>query len=577
MPFYFKGLICSTFFLLVTCPLFAQDFDEALNLYQQQEFEEAAEIFSKIDDAEARLFAGKSYFGLGEYIKAQRYLIEAGDSNDPDIQSEAIYTLALTDFQLKQFDEALDKLYQLKENGNNRELRTDARNFYNDILDFLTVEQRKQVFQSTTNSDLRFDLIDSILGKIDFPTAKLLIEQYRNSSSNTDRIQELEEVISDSLQYTTRISSDYPQAPDNITYNIGATLPEYTTENSRFGVSQGLYFGYLMAANEFNESNSDKNVTIKFNNTDAQAENVPGIMGDFAWNLQADAVLGPLYSEPASEMAPLAESYQIPMIAPLANSDSLNVDNPYVFQANPTFGAHGKRMAQFAVEELEMDTLAVISESNSLGASSAYSFRDEAEKMGAKVVHFFVDDFESEGYEIGDYTKYFTADTSDFENAQYKYHQLDAVYAPFTGQAAATLIDLLLVDLNSMESELTVLGSQEWGATEIRDGQLENIEVYFSESFYENPENDRQQSFATEFEEQYGMEPNRYAMIGYDTATFVLNTLEEVENPVLLKSVLKDRPLYKGIINTIHFNGTHVNQEVKIFEYTADEIIPVEE
>lgn len=575
-PFSFRQLLLVAFLIMMATPALGQDFDEALNLYQQQEYEEAAEIFSEIDDQEAQLFAGKSYFGLGEYIKSQRYLTRAEDADDEEIVADAAYTLALTDFQLKQYDEALKKLYELQETQRNSEVGRDARNFYNDILEYLTVEQRKQAFQSITNTEIRFDLVESILGKVDYSTAKLMVRQFENSSDDGERLDELQQAISDSSQYSSRVSSDQPEAPDNITYNIGATLPEYTTEDSEFGISQGLYFGYLMAADEFNDANSDKNVTIKFNNTDAEAETIPGIMGDFAWNLQADAVLGPLYSEPAEEMAPLAESYQIPMIAPLANSDSLNIDNPYVYQANPTFAVHGKKMAEFAVNELAMDTLAVITERNSLGSSSAYSFRDEAEKRGAKVVHFFVEDLESDGYEIGEYTKYFTADTSRFENDQYKYHQLDGVYAPFTGQAASTLIDLLLVDLNSMESDLTVLGSQEWGATDIREGQLDNLEVFFSESYYQESEGEQQQEFAEAFEEQYGIEPNRFAMIGYDTATFVLKTLERVKNPALLKSALKEQPLYEGLINNIDFNGTHVNEGVKIFEYTADEIVPVD-
>lgn len=64
------------------------------------------------------------------------------------------------------------------------------------------------------------------------------------------------------------------------------------------------------------------------------------------------------------------------------------------------------------------------------------------------------------------------------------------------------------------------------------------------------------------------MEPNRFAMIGYDVATYLLETLNRIGNPELLKNALKEQPLYEGLISNISFQGTHINQEVKIFRIT---------
>jgi ABC-type branched-subunit amino acid transport system substrate-binding protein len=270
----------------------------------------------------------------------------------------------------------------------------------------------------------------------------------------------------------------------------------------------------------------------------------------------------------------LAEQYQVPLIAPLANSDTLNVDNPYVYQANPTFTSHGRKMADYAVNNLQMDTLAVIAEKNSLGEASAFAFRDRAEKLGAKVTHFFVDDLESKGYDITEYTKFFTTDDAKIDSLG-NYHYIDGIYAPFTGQPASTLAELLMVDLEAKNSNIPIMGSQEWGNFDIPEVQLENQPIYFSESYYIDQKSKRVEQFRKTFKERFDTEPNRFAMIGYDVATYVLKTLERVENPAYLKNALKEQPLYEGIISNINFKGEHINQEVKVFEMSKNGVRPV--
>ncbi|MEO9886511.1 MAG: hypothetical protein ABJG33_12835, partial [Balneola sp.] len=63
-------------------------------------------------------------------------------------------------------------------------------------------------------------------------------------------------------------------------------------------------------------------------------------------------------------------------------------------------------MAQYAVNSLGLDTVAVLAEMDALGEASALAFRHEAERLGAFVQHFFLKDLESDGYDISEYTAY---------------------------------------------------------------------------------------------------------------------------------------------------------------------------
>ncbi len=571
-------LLISFFLYCISIPAAAQDFEEGLQYFEQEEYEEALAVFSQLDTPEAQLFEGKSYFNLGRYLMAKSALSQITEEAGEEVYPEAVYVSALTDFQLKQFGNALEKLHSLSTSGARNSLVRDGMRFYDDILNYLTLNQRKDAFQNVSEPQIKFDLIHSALGKVDYETAGTLVEQLQKSLSggfNPSGMMEIRQMLADSLSYATRIAfGPRLQAPEGILYNIGAVLPQYSPGDQEFPISQGLYNGYILAAEEFNQRNANKKAFIRYKDSKGEETNIGHLMTDLAWNYQVDAVLGPLFSEAAKPMAAMAEQYQIPMLAPLANSDTLNLDNPYVYQANPTFSSHGREMARFAVQRLGMDTLAVLGERNSLGAASAFAFRDEAEKLGAKVAYFFVEDLESEGYEVTGYTKYFTSDSTLIDSLNY--HRVEGLYAPFTGQAAPTLIDLLLIDLEAMNSDIVVMGSQEWGATQIPENRVEDRTIYFSESYYINSRSDRVEQFNTSYSNRFGIEPNRFAMIGYDAASFLLNTLERVENPVLLKDALRTQPVYQGIIGNIGFGGRHINQQVKIFKISDQGVQPAE-
>lgn len=572
------------FFLAVTFSLIlfpnfshAQSMDKGIKYYQQGNFEEALQIFNSIDTPRGRLFSGKSYYSLGQYLTAKTYLNQVNQEAEGEIYIEATYTKALVDFQLGLYGVALNRLYDLKSQPIKTQLVTNGRRLYNEILGYLTLNQRKSAFQQAKSPKIKFDLIESAIGTVPLEDARTLYSQLVQAKIDTasSAMRELSETIADSVNYVTeRRYGKRVSAPKGIIYDLGAALPSHADSGSEFEVARGLHFGYVLAAEEFNQQHTDKKAFIRHQNTAANMDSARHAMTNLAWNYHTDAVLGPLFSKPAHKMADLAEQYQIPLIAPLANSDTLNFDNPYVYQANPTFTSHGRKMAEYAVQNLQMDTLAVIAEKKSLGEASAFAFRDRAEKLGAKVTHFFVEDLESKGYDLTDYTKFFTTDSTKIDSLG-NYHYLDGIYAPFTGQPASTLAELLLVDMEATNSNIPVMGSQEWGNFNIPEIQLRNQPIYFSESYYINQQSERVEQFKETFKQRFDTEPTRFAMIGYDVASYVLETLNRVENPAYLKNALKTGPMYEGIISNINFKGSHINQEVKIFEKSENGIRPV--
>ncbi|MCG8373875.1 MAG: ABC transporter substrate-binding protein, partial [Balneolales bacterium] len=282
------------------------------------------------------------------------------------------------------------------------------------------------------------------------------------------------------------------------------------------------------------------------------------IVEDLVWNEDVDVIIGPLFSQVAKEFSMVAETYEIPVLLPLANADSLDLYNNYVFQLNPAFGAQGKSIARYAVNELGYDTLGVIAERGSLGAPAARAFRHEAERNDGFVQYYFVEDLESVGYDIRDYTQFFTTDTLD------SIPMVKAVYAPFTGTIAQTLIESMLTELEAMNSTVGILGSEEWQNVNLDQRRLDSTVVYYSESFNIDTSTTGAAEFITEFRIRFQTEPNDFAFIGFDAASIVLNELKLVKNPKYLRDSLKDLNNYRGLSIDVSFNGTHVNQDIKI-------------
>lgn len=547
------------FFLSVTSQ--AQSLENGLRLYQEGDYERALRIFDDFDDPIAYLFSGKSHFSLGNFVKAKHFLAQV-DSTSEDLYWEANYTSALADFQLENYADALDILYQIKENPTQASVRRTAITFYFQLLNYLAPGQRIQAFRATQYDDVRLDLVKSSIGKVDYSSAVILLNAYKKTvhQPNEDQVLQLENMLQDSAAYNQNFSlKNYPEAPEGIAYNLGVAIPQFDVESPNFEISRNLYLGIQLAVEEFNSDNNDKKVFISYKNTHAEPADAQKIVNEFAWIHNTDAIIGPMFSEVAVEFSKFAEAYQIPLITPLANADNLNLDHNYTFQLNPAFGIHGKTMARYAFYTLGYDTVAVIADKGSLGEPAAKAFRNEARELGMEVVKYYSKNLESQGFDISEFTTFLDPESDTLTN-----YKIDAIYAPFTGQAASTLMGSLLTHLEALQNNSTILGLEEWESISIEERNLPQTALYYTKNFIQTSDVEKFETFQSAYRLRFDMEPDFYAMIGYDAANLLLQTFKKVQNPAYLREGLKSIVDYKGLISEISFEDTHVNQDVKV-------------
>lgn len=540
---------------------FAQSLDTGIEFYEEGNYELALRFFEDFETPEANLFAAKSYFALNNFLKAKHFLNKVVEAPD-DILLEAKYTKALTDFQLNNFASSIDALHELKQTASQLSVRMDAYNFYRGLLTYLTLEQRFSVFRASNYDEVRLDLLEAAIGTVDYQSAQSLFKAYKSTTVNADSSQyaSIESLLSDSVSYLQRYNPNkYALAPSGLSYNIGVALPQFDIKADEFEISQHLYFGIQLAVENFNSQNTEQKAFITYRNTEANASKAASMVNDLVWNHDVDAIIGPLFSEVAAGISSYAELYQKPLLTPLANSDNLNLDHNYTYQLNPTFAIQGQRMARHAVNTLGFDTLAVIAERGSIGEPSAVAFLDEVRKLGGKVVRYYVEDFASQGYDISEYVQTFDPEVDTLFN-----YNIQAVYAPFTGNIAQTLISSLLTNLEAIQSEMTILGSEEWEMSDIDAQRLPETDIYYTKTFEQTSDSSEIENFESSFRLRFETSPNRFAFIGYDAANVVLETLKRVQNPAYLREGLKNFNNYNGLITNVSFRDTHINQEVKI-------------
>lgn len=564
MKTFFTSLLLFTLF---HTSLFAQSFSEAMELYRSENYQEAADLFVTSDDDRSQLFAGKSFLALTDYSSAINYLQIASQSSQQNIQQEALYTLAMAHFGLENYDVSLQNLYQLANSENETGLQSDAQEFYNQILNYLSVQDRYETLYKLQSAAIQYDLVSSSRPFFNEDTYRIMVEELVRLTGQAFSGQEIERDLLSGLNSRSRAQT-YPTPPDGMVYNIGVILPTFDQSDSDFVIPRNLYYGMVLAADDFNERNRNQKVNLIFKNSAENVDTTAAVFSELAWTKKVDAVIGPLFSEPASRMAQLSEQYHIPMLAPLANSDSLNMDYNYTFQLNPTFEVHGEMMAQFAVQELGIESFSIITEPNSLGRNSALAFRQEAERLGANIAYFIEEDFEATGYDFSETTNVFTSDPALIDSLNIT--PSDAIYAPFTGEASNTMINLLMNNLEAMNSSVAVLGSEQWEFASLTQYQKQAFDVYYSQSFVEEPDTSSANFFIEDFETRFGTEPDRFSRIGYDAADYLFRSLETAGNPDYLGEAMRKQSIYDGLAFRVLFDGKRINQHVFIRNLSED-------
>ncbi len=170
-----------------------------------------------------------------------------------------------------------------------------------------------------------------------------------------------------------------PEEPADARFTIGVIAPLASPPG------KDMVDGVLVAR-ELHQLKSREPVALVFKDSEGSPVRAIKAAQSLVEEHDVIAIIGALTSAETLPIAALAGSYEVPLIAPTASEDGLATLSPWVFQINATPGAQGRRIADYAVRESGMRTLATFASRDTYGERIAREFTARAEESGSEVV-----------------------------------------------------------------------------------------------------------------------------------------------------------------------------------------------
>ena len=342
-------------------------------------------------------------------------------------------------------------------------------------------------------------------------------------------------------------------------FDLGIALP-VSGDDGYFG--QAVFNGIRIAVDEHNARAGAERlqpVRMVFRDSRASAEGAETAVAA-AVAAGADAIVGPLFSGEAMAAAAAAETAAVPLIAPLATDADVSDGRRYAFQANATFAERGRAMARYATGRLGLARLGVASQANTLGVEMAEAFAAEARAAGAQVLFAATvpgdDDWADLDRIVGE---------STLERAQ-------AVYLPVTGAAAPEHAGDALRAIDGVSPAPRPLGNTEWEGLAGSRSRASRLGALFTQDFFVPP--GAADAFGRRYRQLSGLGPDRLAIMGYDTASFLIAQVGAGEGA--LADRIRRAPRFDGIAHRFEFDGGQVNRALFILGYRDAQAVLLE-
>ena len=278
------------------------------------------------------------------------------------------------------------------------------------------------------------------------------------------------------------------------------------------------------------------------------------------------ALIGDITSKPSLAVAEVAAQDNLPMITPTGTQFNITEAGPNVFRVCFTDPYQGVVLANFAKNNLNAETAAVVvNNSSDYSDGVAKAFVEQAEKLDLKVVA-------KEGYSDGDkdfraqLTKILPTNPDVLVVPDY-YEQV----ALITTQAREVGIKATFVGPDGWDGVAKTLDASAYGAVE---------NSYFTNHYSLQDQSPKVQNFLKAYKEAYNEEPSAFSALSYDAAYMMKAAIEKAgtTDKQAVVDALKNLD-YDGVTGHLTFDEN--NNPVKAVtvlkivngEYTFDSVV----
>ena len=254
---------------------------------------------------------------------------------------------------------------------------------------------------------------------------------------------------------------------------------------------------------------------------------------------EADVIIGPGRNADIAPLVTFAQSHQIPLVVPFANTKNLANGNPYVFQCNTQHSTHYDKVFNRFVKHHNTENVIFV-EMNDRAQKDLYttSFTQHLQNNAVPFKNIEFPDFDDKLIEMLDSTR-------------------NNILIP--SSSSAKFFDMLCMKLDDMKLlekyQLQLIGTPEWQTFPQKSQKaMYQYRATFFATFYNNNLSTRTRTFMNHFtstfhHDQYGSYP-RYGEMGHDISAFFLTAIQRYGNQLFKHIQTHD---YNSLQLPLHF------------------------
>ena len=286
-----------------------------------------------------------------------------------------------------------------------------------------------------------------------------------------------------------------------------------------------------LALDMFQQRHAGLELSLVIRDTGASTETARGALRALVEEARVIGVIGPLLSQTAEELAPLADELAVPLFSPFARDSRFPQLSPYAFRNSLTDAMQGRLLASYATRQLGLRRFAVLFPDDAYGTALADHFRDSLVEHDGRVV----------------VRAAYSPDAPDPADAlqRIRAETYDALLVPDYADNIALLAPELAFDA---AGGVQLLGTDGWNDPQITTIASRAVDgAVFVDGFFAESPVPHVESFVNGFRERYGAIPDLLAAQAYDTLTMCAR---------VLRSGVRTRPqLRDGLARIRDFPG----------------------
>ncbi len=361
---------------------------------------------------------------------------------------------------------------------------------------------------------------------------------------------------------------------------IAMVLP-FSGELHFFG--EDIYDGAAVAA-ELYRSKETGNLKLAPYDTKGDPINAARIIGEVSES-EASAAIGPLSSEATSVVSARLSCESLPLLIPAATQAGLTRLSGTSFQLSPNIELQGVKMAEYAVDNLQANSAAVITSTSTEHLQMAKAFSQRFQQLGGTVVA--EEHYRSRDKDFGPYIKdikaillgkhpdsiFFVNEDGDTLDPDGIPAHVDCLFLPGNPRQ----IRLLLPQITFYNLNGSYLGSDGWGdETVLKLGDDITKGAVFPSPFLRGASSEEYVRFAAAYDARFGHRPNRLSALGYDAVQLLIAaTSSGTWSRKMLSEELKKVRDYHGASGEITFGVNRENIEMPLFHILSEEAVPL--